>query len=138
MAGKRQLQPAAHGHTVDSGHDRLGRCLNRRHGDVQVRFGRGLGRPELADVGTATEHFAGTRDDHGQHRRIGLRFLDAIDDAGAGALAQPIDGRIFQRDDGDAVGDLVGGAHANLTRVGNLKRTIVRIAAFPSKRPCQG
>ena len=85
-------------------------------GSVRYRLyaRQGLGAAEFADVRATAEHLASADDHHGLHSGIGLGLLDALDDAGACALSQTVDGGVVQRDDGHAVGDLVGSAHGDL------------------------
>ncbi len=111
---QRQLQATAHHHTVDGGHDRLGAGLQRFDDRVQTRCGKRRRGAELTDVGPTAEDLAAADDDHGLHAGIGLRLLQSLRNASAGALAQSVDRRVAQGDDGHAVCDLVGGAHDNL------------------------
>ncbi|MNQ70654.1 hypothetical protein D3C85_852980 [compost metagenome] len=107
-----QFQPATHGHRVNRGHDRLGGCLHGADHRMQRRLLRGLRRVEFADVGAARESLAGAGDDDGLDGRIVQRTGQAFDDAQPGAVTQAVDGGIVERDDGNAVLNLILRCHA--------------------------
>jgi hypothetical protein len=111
VAAQRQLKAAAHAHAVDGRDNRLDRAFGDGDQGVQRRFGKGLGRIEFTDVGAAREHLAGARDDDRRDCRVGLGLPDARNKGSAGGQAKAIDGRVVQRDDGNAAVDLIVGAH---------------------------
>ena len=103
MAGERELEAAAEREAADRRDQRL---LHRVLEIVDVgQVGLRARFAELADVGAAGEGLL--RAD--QHHRLGLRVafgaLQALQDPGAQRVAEAVDRRIVQRDDGDAVAD---------------------------------
>ena len=109
VAAERQLEPAAHADAVDRGDDRLG-ARSRARGSRCSRFGSAsaLGEPNSRDVGAARERLAGAGDDDRldrRRRRGARRARRRCRDARR--VAQAVDRRIVQRDDGDVAAHLV-------------------------------
>ena len=114
MAGQRDLQAAAECRAVDRRDHRLGAILDPVQHSMQPGLARRLA--ELGDVGAGDEGPAGAMDHDRPDRRIGLRRRDAVRQALAHALAQRVDRRVVDDQDGDRAGcfeiDLVGdGSH---------------------------
>jgi hypothetical protein len=115
MAAERQLETPTHAYRMDGGDDRLGGAFDPADDGAEVRFGKRLGRVELADVGATGEGLARAGDDDRRDCRIGLRLAHAFHDAGAQLMAETVDRRIRQRDDRDAVlGGVLGLGHVSL------------------------
>ncbi len=66
----------------------------------------GLGRAEFADIGAAGKPRSRADQNDGRNLRIGIRALHARHQCLAQFDAKTIDGRIVEREDGDAVLDL--------------------------------
>ena len=90
----------------------LAEFSQRQDDRQQVGLGQRLGRAELLDVGAAGERLAGAGDDDGLDRGIGVGLVQAVGDAAAGGIAQPVDRRVVHRDHGDVAVHLVFSGHA--------------------------
>jgi len=101
VAAERQLEAAAEGGAVDRRGDGLCAILDR--GDDVGQEGRHRRLAEFADVGAGDEAPAGAGEHGGNDAGVGLDLGDRLDEAPAHGLAQRVDRRIVDEDDGDAV-----------------------------------
>ena len=112
VATQGQFQSAAHAGAADGRDHRLAAAFHVVDYRVQVGFGKGFGRAELADVGAAGEGTVGADQYHGFHCIIGFCLLDTVNNTPAEFKAQAIDGRVVESDDGDvAVHIVMGSTH---------------------------
>jgi hypothetical protein len=77
---------------------------------MQRRLGFRLGGVELANVRAGGECLAGARENDRLNRRPGQRAIDACGGSDARLVREPVDRRMVERDDGDAVVDRVSRA----------------------------
>jgi hypothetical protein len=108
VTGQRQLQAAAERHAVDGRDHRLGAGLDPfEHGaqDGLLQLAR---RAELGDIGAGREGLVAAGKYDAAHGGIGLRGVELLHEARTQRVAQAVDGRLVQRDDGDAVWGIAG------------------------------
>ena len=110
MAAERELQAAAHAKARDGGEHRLVAGLDHADERMERRLALRLGGVELANVGAGGERSAGTRENDRLNRRIGQRAVDGCGGSDARLVREPVDRRIVERDDGDAVARIVARA----------------------------
>jgi hypothetical protein len=123
VAAHRQFEPAAHGDRMHGGDDRLGGCFEREDHAQKVGLLDRLGRAELLDVGAARERPARAGDHDRLHRRVVACLRQAIGNADAGGVAEAVDRRIRQGDDGDIAKHFVFSGHAAFLWDGRDRKT---------------
>ena len=105
VAGHRRLQAAAERGAVDCGDNRLRRVLHRLDRLVQAGFLHRLA--ELGDVGAGDEGAALADQEHRGHLFIGFRLRQSFDHAGPDAVAERVDWRVVDHDQGDFAANFV-------------------------------
>ena len=100
MAAHRVFQPAAERVTMDRGDDRFRRTIHDVIGPLADRHALAVG-VEAADIGTGDEAAAIAHQHHRLDRRIGVRAVQAFDDALGDTRPERIDRRIIDDDDAD-------------------------------------
>ena len=99
MAAERGFQAAAKGGAVNRRDNRFAGRFEA--GDDIVQPGGGRGHVKLTDIGPGDESTAGADNHDGGHRRVGEGGPGALRQSGAYRLAEGVDGRIIDCDDGD-------------------------------------
>src|ERR1700682_5844302 len=146
MASQRQLQSSAHADAANGRDDRLGVGLDDANHAAQCRLRRCLGRIEFADVGAARERLAGTDEEDGLDTSIGARPVDALDQAGAQSVIQPVERRIVEGDHRHRVVQLIFSADDSCSfdpcyyvyRAHRIVTKIKKVPSFPRKRESSG
>src|SRR6185437_2224992 len=113
VAAERQLQTPAHGIAAESRHDRQGAHLQLLDEAPEHRRGEHRRGAELADVGATGKAAGIADDDHRLHGGIALGRLEPLRDLLPQCVAETVDRRVVEGDDGDRTVHLVSeGTHA--------------------------
>ncbi|MNF86480.1 hypothetical protein D3C84_689180 [compost metagenome] len=107
-AGQRQLQAAAQGELADGRDQGLVESGQAQQQAGQVRRGKGGVAAELADIGAGTEQAVGAEEDDGAHRGVGSGPLAGVEYGRAQGLAEGVDRRTGEADQGQVVFNLIG------------------------------
>jgi hypothetical protein len=111
MAGERELQAAAEREAADRGDQRFRqrvlRVVDLRQVWLEARRG------ELADVGAPGKGLCRSDEDGRLDRGIGLGLFQVLQDRRAQGVAEAVDGRVIESNDGDAVADGVSSDFAH-------------------------
>ncbi|MNF70883.1 hypothetical protein D3C84_528130 [compost metagenome] len=106
-AGQGQFQPAAEGEGADGRDQRLVQHGQAQQQVGQVRRGEGGVAAEFADVGTGAEQPVFAMEDDGLHLGVSGGAFAGVEDGSAQRLAEGVDRRAGQTDQGQAVFETV-------------------------------
>jgi hypothetical protein len=100
VAGQRHLQAAAQGRAVDSGHHGLRRPFD----EIEHLVEPGLAGwfAELGDISARDERATGAGDHDGADGSVGHRLLEPVAQPQPHAVAERVDGRVVDDEDGNA------------------------------------
>ncbi|MCY1230293.1 hypothetical protein D9M72_427010 [compost metagenome] len=133
MAAQSEFKATAQGDTGDGRHDGLAARLDAGDDRAQNGVLQLARRAELGGVRTGGECLLIAGQHDAAHCGISQRGIELLHDAFAQRVAQAVDGRVDQRDDGDAVADVKHGQpHAAFIRC--LPTTSCWICVVPSYR----